>query len=279
MDNISPCPDDFKKKNYELDEKNCLSANNNKIHTINTRFKINDSYERTDESKCYEILDPGAYIFDTDGNKVEFDKKTNSDLLAKYYSMYVCSDSQCVQTIGYIKIDELFTYIDKTDSNYNEIVKDCEEKIPDNIYKYWYKYGKIFQQAVTKDLCSQALYRKIGPKYYFISSTNTENLAINNNDNGNCGVGQEGILFSKNEGSLCLGVGNTGKNPVEIEFNNGNNTEYYLTKSTSGSGFSVKSGKAIILKGTENIIYQDNLINYGKKIFIILLLLLFFFFV
>jgi len=247
--------------------------NNKQIMKIETAY-YDDKGTIKEANKCFSELKEGIYVFNENNKEIDLangDMKNggiNGDCYVEKYVMYVCSNSTCRKTSGYIKIDKFFKKLNEMPSNWEN---ECNNYFAFSTTNNKFERVNLFEN----DTCLQfwnnkSCYEIKYGVFYFINKTNKINLPANGDVI--CGVGHEGNLFvTEDKSGLCLGVTSTNKTPVEIEFKDKDDTEYYLTRSASGSGFSVELGKAIILKRTKNIIYHNNLPNDGKYISIIIL--------
>lgn len=256
----------------------CISKDN-EIKEIKFSYKMS-SGNRHELGSCFSKLNQDIYIFNANNELIDLTEEgVNGENFVENYVMYVCSILTCSKTSGYIKIDNFYKKL-------NEIPSDWEN----NCRSYYlYTSNDKFEELQTthSTVCSEELWKN-NPYYelkydifYFINHTNDQNLPVN--ANAICGVGQEGNLFyykdnseednseednsEKYKSGLCLGVKSEDKTPVEIEFDYLDSPEYYLTKSTGNTGFSINLRQSFILKRTANIIYHYNLRNDGKYIF------------
>ncbi|ORX96391.1 hypothetical protein LY90DRAFT_678909, partial [Neocallimastix californiae] len=250
----------------------CISKDN-EIKEIKFSYKMS-SGNRHELGSCFSKLNQDIYIFNANNELIDLTEEgVNGENFVENYVMYVCSILTCSKTSGYIKIDNFYKKL-------NEIPSDWEN----NCRSYYlYTSNDKFEELQTthSTVCSEELWKN-NPYYelkydifYFINHTNDQNLPVN--ANAICGVGQEGNLFyykdnseednseednsEKYKSGLCLGVKSEDKTPVEIEFDYLDSPEYYLTKSTGNTGFSINLRQSFILKRTANIIYHYNLRN------------------
>lgn len=199
-------------------------------------------------SSCASKLTSNVHVFNSSNEEVTLteNKKIDSTDVVNYI-MYVCSTTGCAQSIGYIKIDELYT-----------LTTSAPTGTWDSIYtNYFTKANGSFTavaevqgEVTVPDWTTNTYYEKKENAFYSVSKSG----ATSSDSDVTCASGKSG-LFDKTNG-LCVGMKSDGSTAVNLAFSGSD--ELLLTVAASGSVFTVSSGSGILLKASANVIYHNN---------------------
>ena len=205
------------------------------------------------ESSCVGKLTFGVHIFASNSTEIDLTlKKKITDTGVKDYSMYVCSESGCVKTTGYILINELYVFLDAEPEDWNSNLTNYYEVEQSDINPLKYK-GENGDKAVQ--FMESVHAKKEQNSIFIIGKSGATKLDTDTNELcNNNSIGK----FNSNDG-VCLGMNSSGSS-VSLAFASGNDDEYILINPSSGSVFfSISNGNdGILLKHTPNVIYYNN---------------------
>ncbi|ORX96949.1 hypothetical protein LY90DRAFT_643126 [Neocallimastix californiae] len=237
---------------FEIDYKNKNCLQNGFIYRVGST-----------ESSCVGKLTFGVHIFASNSTEIDLTlKKKITDTGVKDYSMYVCSESGCVKTTGYILINELYVFLDAEPEDWNSNLTNYYEVEQSDINPLKYK-GENGDKAVQ--FMESVHAKKEQNSIFIIGKSGATKLDTDTNELcNNNSIGK----FNSNDG-VCLGMNSSGSS-VSLAFASGNDDEYILINPSSGSVFfSISNGNdGILLKHTPNVIYYNNSENV-KNIIII----------